>query len=630
MNIFSGTKQQFFKKNFFGFDIETYDNNKKFLLASIVGVTRDGKEYEKVFYSPDAVVRELKCNRVFRNSVIFATNLSFDFFGTFFGHDDSSNFHTVFRGSDLLFCKTYFSKFGFSSQRVVGRSGNGRKSLTFIDSLNYAKMSVKQMGDIIGFPKFDHPSFIGGYPQSDDDWDEMVRYNIRDSWVTFKFMKFLIESFEHLGATFKYTIASTSLSLFKNKYLGDTKVFQPDRRVLLDIFKAYYGGRTEAFQRGYFENVNYYDFNSLYPSVMYDNVFPDPNSMRVSRENNVDYINRFEGVSHVVIDVPNMFVPPLPVRMDDGKVVFPCGRLKGWYSHVELREAERNGCVIRRVSRSIFYTRTMSPFRDFISDLYNLRLEYKRDGNPMQLVTKLFMNSLYGKFGEKFEGKRNTIHESVFDSSTIARYDNIDRVGEYFVVTGDDSPKAHCIPIWAVYTSAYGRIKMFHALRDHDTIYCDTDSLITRDSISTSSTLGDLKLEMRVREGITVRPKFYAIKGFEDGESVESVKIKGLAKRLSYLEFFNILDNPIVYYEKFSKFKESLRRDFIPNEVISVHKEFSLEDSKRDWGGYSFDSGSLQRSSPLELHMTSEGEDSMIDDGRGVVSYSSSDGVVIR
>lgn len=608
--VFQATKQRFFKKRMFGFDIETCDDNKTFLMASIVGYDRYGRLYERVFHSPDSLISELKSNSSFRNSVIFATNLSFDFFGTFFNTVDSKHFKTVFRGSDLLFSRTFFTKDGFTSSPTFGgKSKRSRSSLTFIDSLNYAKMSVKQMGDVIGFPKLDPPSFIGGRPSTPEEWVEMERYNIRDSWVTYKFMRFLIDSFERLGATFKLTIASTSMSLFKNRFLGDYKVFQPKRDYLNDIFKAYYGGRTECFKRGRFENVNYYDFNSLYPSVMYDNVFPDPNSLRVTRIGSVDYIHSFEGVSEVVIDIPYSKTPVLPVRMSDGKVVFPYGTLKGFYSHVELRKAVEDGGVIRKVFKTYFFTRTVRPFKDYVSTLYNLRLDYKKSGNPMQLVTKLFMNSLYGKFGEKFDQKVNTVHEGSISKDDLENCTDVDRVGDYFVLKQDTDPKSHCIPIWAVYVAAYGRLKLYDALKSHDTIYCDTDSLLTRDSISTSRELGALKLEMSVSEGVTVRPKFYAIRGFEDGCFVENVKIKGLAKRLSFSEFVDISNNPRVDYTKFSKFKESLRRDLIPNQLLAVHKEFSLEDSKRDWKGEVFDIDGFQDSDPLYVDM-SDGESS--------------------
>ena len=115
-------------------------------------------------------------------------------------------------------------------------------------------------------------------------------------------MKFLINSFEHLGATFKNTLASTSMSLFKNKYLKEV-YFQPKEEILLEQFESCFGGRSEAFKRGTFENYNYYDFNSLYPSDMFENEFPDPNSLRITYKNTNEYINNYHGISKVDIYV---------------------------------------------------------------------------------------------------------------------------------------------------------------------------------------------------------------------------------------------------------------------------------------------------------------------------------------
>ena len=40
-------------------------------------------------------------------------------------------------------------------------------------------------------------------------------------------------------------------------------------------------------------------------------------------------------------------------------------------------------------------------FTDFITDLYNMRLEYppKKTNDPMNYIAKIIMNSLYGRFG---------------------------------------------------------------------------------------------------------------------------------------------------------------------------------------------------------------------------------------
>jgi len=597
------TKQKVFKKRIFGYDIETYDNNKKFLCASIVG-----DDYKKTFYSTQELIEEVKTNYIFRNSVLFATNLSFDFFGTFFSNEDKKNFFTLFRGSDLLMAESHFYKEKFVAfSQAPTKSKKTLKSLKFLDSLNFAKLSVSKMGQIIGVSKLECPSFIGKYPKNDQEWEIMKEYNLRDSEVTLKFMKFLIKGMEELGATFKNTLASTSMSLFKNKYLKDT-YYQPSEDILLEQFESYFGGRTEAFERGYFKNYNYYDFNSLYPSVMAQEEFPDPNSLRIVYKNTNKYINNFHGCSKVDVYVPSTIkYPVLPHKTDIGKVIFATGKISGWYTHIELREAVKQGCVIIKVYKTHYFTKNCRPFKEFVTDLYNLRLKYKQEMNPMEYLVKILMNSLYGKFGQKFLDKNNVVHESSVSEKQLLKYDKFEPIGDsgFYRITDSSKPSAFCIPIWASYVAAYGRVKLHRAILETEPIYCDTDSLITDKTLPESSVLGELKLEMKVKEGIVVRPKFYALMSEDDDEYV---KIKGLGKRLSYFEFVGLLKSPLndigktraVKYEKFTKFKEALRRDLIPNEIIKVHKEFSLEDEKRVWPGL-FEEGKLQTSSPLTI-----------------------------
>jgi len=602
--VLKATKQRFNKKAVFGFDIETHNNNKEFTLASIVGYDLDNKLFKKVYYSKEDLIKDLKINTLFHDALIFATNLSFDFFGVFFNSEESKNFKTLFRGTSLLMAKSYIKNNEFTPYSK-DKSRNYNKSLTFIDSMNYAQLSVKKMGDIIGISKLESPSFLGKYPLNQLQWDQLKEYNIRDSIVTFEFMKFLIKAFEDLGATFKLTIASTSMSLFKNKYLKQ-KYYIHKEDILKEIFKSYYGGRTEAFKRGIFTNANYYDFNSLYPSVMYNKVYPDPNTLRTTRLNTNKYIMNYEGVSNIEINIPYTNIPVLPHRAKNGKVIFPCGNLKGWYTHIEIREAIKQGAILTKVYKTHYYMRTCSPFKDYVSTLYNKRLEYKKINSPMQYVTKIFMNSLYGKFGQRFTNKENTIHESLVTKRDLDNATNIIRNKDYFVLRQDTKPSSFCVPIWAVYIASYSRLKLFKVLKDNDPIYCDTDSIITKNTLKYSKKLGDLDLEIKIKEGVVVRPKFYALVD----ENTQYVKIKGLSRRLSYYEFIGLLSIPDFYenipftksieYTKFCKFKEALRRDFIPNETIFTQKHFNLEDSKRIWDQV-FEYKKFQISKPIIL-----------------------------
>lgn len=583
--ILKPTKLRNFNKDIYGFDIETYDNNKKFLCASLyldennVWVFKDKRE----------LIEFMKQKR-FKDSYICATNLSFDFFGTFHNEPEEKEFIPLFRGSDLITTKTNIVDGGFK----IKAPRKGQSALTFIDTMNFAKLSVEKLGNLINISKLEKPDFLGQYPKNDKEWEQMIEYNVRDSEVSKKGLEFLFNSFYRLGATPKATIASTAMSLFRNQYLKHD-YFRHDINILLDQFNAYYGGRTEAFSRGLIKNYNYYDFNSLYPSVMI-NEFPDPNSKRICYKNSIKYIEAFEGVSNVDVFCPEMEYPYLPLRTDT-KLLFPCGNFSGWYTHLELRRALELGYVIKRIRKTIYFKETCEPFRDYVIDLYNKRLEYKKQGSSMEYIVKILLNSLYGKFGQKFMN-RDSWRPFDLTLDELNKLKDFERIGNYIRIKKDmTEPPVFCTPIWALYVTAYAREKMHKAILNSRPVYVDTDSLITKKEILTSNKLGKLKLEMFIKKGIIVKPKFYA---FEPQGKKAFVKSKGIGVKLTIPDFWKLLVTGSVEYTKFMKFKESTRRGFIPNEIVGIVKHLNLEDEKRMWNN-KFDYNELQHSKPLFL-----------------------------
>ena len=593
---FKQTNQTGFRKQIFGFDIETYDDNKEFLCASIV---YDENNY---FFTKNkrALINEFK-KKQFHNTFVCATNLAFDFNGTFYNEPEIDKFSVLYRGSSLLFASTYLDHNGnmyTDSKNKINQSRN--RPLTFIDSMNYAMMSVNNMGKILKIPKLDTPDCIGEKPKTNSEWEYMKEYNIRDSLISMKFLKFLYDAFYDLGATPKKTIASTAMSLYTNKYItGEYHTKSPIQ--LKEQFLGYYGGRTEAFCRGYFEDFNYYDFNSLYPAVM-TNEYPDPNSQRISFKNTTEFIEQYEGMSFVQVTTPaDCHYPLLPYRIP-GKIIFPKGSFTGAYTHIELRKALKLGYRIDKVFKTYYYLKTCTPYKDYVLDLYKLRLQYKNEvdeqgnkkENPMEYVVKILMNSLYGKFGQKFENKEMWVHKNNLTTELLNKYDTSYQSGDFYKLQRDLPPSLYCIPIWAAYTTAMGRIKLHEAIEDCEPLYCDTDSLITKKKLETSDKLGELKLEMKIKEGIIVKPKFYATRS--EGNK-DYVKIKGVTQSWNLMEFRGFLTNPTVNQDKFLKFKEAVRRDMIPNQIVKKSKTLSLEDNKRMWSA-NFNMNKLQMSEP--------------------------------
>jgi len=314
---------------------------------------------------------------------------------------------------------------------------------------------------------------------------------------------------------------------------------------------------------------------------------PIPNS--VKKVTNPDLINiiNYEGVSKCNIIAPDIDIPLLPYRDDKTKrLIFPTGEFTGVYNHNELREAIKLGYKITPI-KQIIYKKTKKLFKRYIEELYNLRLDYKSQKSSMELVVKLCMNSLYGKFGQfnKTEtdikyisglSKEEQVKISLYDTD----YDTKDDLA--IKNTSSIYDGSHALPIISSYITSYARIELYKYLSQHNPIYCDTDSIVTADTIPTSNKLGDMKLEGVVERCEFYKPKFYYMKML--GEEQEIIKIKGVTK-CSYEELQEIKKGMSVNRFKFSKIKESVRRGIDYNSVIKIDKNINLDDNKRIWFG---------------------------------------------
>jgi len=594
ISVFKKGKQTKFSKTLIGFDIETEGKNNDFVLASL-----NTKDWTKEFYSKGEFIFEL-IKKKYRNCLFVATNLSFDFFGTFFGGDIIQQFRFIHRGSDLICAKTYI----YNGKFHAIRPNKNAFLIEFIDTMNFSRLSVEKLGLIVGAKKLKKPKVFQGniktsivgkefnikfpdvrLPGTLEEWKELIEYNIRDSEISRKFLEFFIKGVRDLGGNFCKTIASCSKSIFRNKYL-DMQLIPHDKDILIDLFKAYYGGRVEVFKRGYDMSSSYnkyklYDINSLYPSVMKDNSYPDPRSLKVKNVNTLYYIFNTEGVSYVDIEASRKITMPLLPFKYEGKLTFPQGAFSGYYTHVELRKAVELGYFIKKVHKSIYYTEMCEPFKGFVNDLYVLRMKYQAENNPMEFVCKIIMNSLYGKFGERFDNKKE-LQPFNLTIEELSKIDKIERFGDYIYFNKKCEPASHCVPIWAIYTTAYARLKLYDYLVLNDPVYCDTDSIITHHTLETSTELGKMKLEHNIKEMIIIKPKFYSLK-IENklGTTCEIVKCKGLPHVLK----FEVLKNRIniFNYTKFAKFRESIRRNLIPNQHLKVTKTLNYLDDKRDF-----------------------------------------------
>lgn len=572
-------------KAVYGFDIETHSQTNEFVCACIVG---DGGHSQ--FYTDVQKLRTALQSDTYANSLIITTNLGFDFLGVFY---DSPELYSMAERDGRI----------YRFQLLANKA-------TFLDTLNYLPASVKELGKLVGVAKLPHPSCFGRVPATSEEWLFLHEYCRNDALISYLWFKQYIYSYfrEH-KLRFCNTIAATSMSIFRKKYL--TRTFTIESRRYHDLaFKAYYGGRTEIFKRGSFDKVNYYDVNSLYPFSML-NEFPDPDSVEYTKISSLHYIYCYEGLSYVEGWMPDQYAPPLPVRVK-GRVLFPTGKIKGHYTHIDIRYAVECGFVITALGESLYYHKTVRPFDSFITDHYAKRLQQKKNNDPMQLMTKLVMNSHYGKYAFDYRTTNEIKHISHVSLKDIQRAKKVIEHGEYFELYYESyRPTSYSIPIWSAYVTSYARILLHQVLRmkKETVIYCDTDSVfLVNDEIPNSDKLGDFKKENKepLNGCIFVRPKFY----YAEKPKVKGVKWKkeedGIERDPREL-FLELLDTCRIDQEIFAKYRTVVkshdgtkRGKLQVNEIIQTEKTFDLNDTKRKWRE-TFTVDSQQDSEPREL-----------------------------
>lgn len=557
------------------YDIETATKKNIFIQGGFI----DERGQYKSHTDKDKMI-EYMLNHTNSKTKIFATMNRFDFFGLFKHTKDWNKYRINMRGG-LLIWKEY-------------------KHMNFYDTLSYCKASVESIGEMLKLPKIKFDVSKNMIHMSKWKMQKMTAYNKRDCEVTRQFMIGFQQVINELGGQIGQTIGSTAMDLFRRKYLKETihheyiknEQFSNGDTVRETIFKAYHGGRTEMFKRGFDKNNVYYkyDFNSLYPSVML-NDYPKPSSAIMSENKlgklNTDSIMKYEGIAECEVVVPYMYYPILPINYED-KLIFPIGRFRDYFTYAELRLAIANGVKILNIYKTITYTKLFSPFKTWVNELYALRLKYSRENNLIYKDTiKLLLNNLYGKFGMRHVSKIELMREEDRNDSDLSQdgFQFSEFNGYGIKETPIDCNQSYIIPIFAVYTTAFARIKLWKELTKLNGIYCDTDSIFTKVKMNDSKELGELKLEAKSRGLNIFKLKHYSEIDFETGKM--KPKIKGLTlskdESIRNQEFEDSINGNDIRQMRIIGLKESLKGKYEINEVVYITKKFDAFDNKRMW-----------------------------------------------
>ena len=328
------------------------------------------------------------------------------------------------------------------------------------------------------------------------------------------------------------TVAGQALKVLR--WFLDKPLFsivQPqDSSSHLDEFvrNGYFGGRTEIFKPLYQsksedDKIFCFDVNSLYPTVMARNSFP--NKFKKWAMTQKDFDKEEFGYWKCEVEVPeDCYFPVLGVSHTDEqkntRFIFPTGRFSGTWPSCELKYAISQGTKIINLEIGAIFHDGGDFFRPFIDYLYAKRLKAKAEKDAVgDIMCKLLMNSCYGKTGIDVFGKENLV--LCEDGEFNAEFE-IPLGNHLFACLKPVSVKLEktfnnvAIAGWV---TALARIhlhkEVFMKAGKGNVYYGDTDSCYTTKKLPTGKALGDLKEEYSAKEAVFILPKTYYI---GDGE----------------------------------------------------------------------------------------------------------------
>lgn len=331
---------------------------------------------------------------------------------------------------------------------------------------------------------------------------------------------------------FRLTTASTAFAEWKDIVGNEEKKYRVDARHDDFFRQSYCGGRVEVFKR-FGKNVDYVDVNSMYPFVMKQNPYPCGSYMKTN-----SYKENKLGVYRCRVTAPDDLDIPLLPKKHNGKLLFPTGTWEGVYCSPELEKAFELGYKIEIIN-GIFWEGKGSPFGKYINKWHGIKTKASNEGDKtMKYIAKLYLNSLYGKFGQK--RKHRKVKQGVERGDMKKECKPLfPEHGLYTIKEETRKPFTTCHI--ASFVTCYSRLVLYDGFEQvhangGSVLYCDTDSMICTSKPKLGSDLGQWEIETANVTAICLLPKVYAIKN----ASVCVRKAKGFnTDDITWTDYYN-------------------------------------------------------------------------------------------
>lgn len=237
--------------------------------------------------------------------------------------------------------------------------------------------------------------------------------------------------------------------------------------------------------------------------------------------------NKPYGIFFCEVESPNNLNEPIiqkRIKSFNGmKTIAPLGKWNGIYFSGEIYNAMKYGYTFKIIKGYLFDSKLI--FTDYVDFLYNLKNNSEK-GTANYTISKLLLNSLYGRFGMSPDMENYALINSNEIINYINKYIitdilNLNNGKEIISYLPDQSYKEDnvfkniniSIPITLVIT-AEARVYMsqFKNNSNYTLYYTDTDSIDINKPLSANligKELGKMKLEHKFKKIIFLSPKIY-------------------------------------------------------------------------------------------------------------------------
>jgi DNA polymerase elongation subunit (family B) len=343
------------------------------------------------------------------------------------------------------------------------------------------------------------------------------------------------------------TLPSISFSIFRKKFLDENiKIPSIFGDIYKDIKQSYTGGYVDVYKPYNINNKNIYsyDVNSLYPYIMKHKPFPvgEPKYF----EGSIYDIKNLFGFLYVKVKCPTSLDTPIlqTKPIINGKIskstISPVGTWEGWYFSEEIKNAIKHGYSFE-IKKGYLFEKSTTVFKEFVDFFYNIKKNTPKS-DPRYLISKLILNSLYGRFGmSPFMLNHLIINSKDFNKyhEKYSKNDELNNILDFnngkmlISYEGSENLKLNISISIASAITAWSRIEMSkYIIKYQDIIICiDTDGIKLMGCMAKSeihhNELGFMKHEGTYPMGVFLAPKVYGLVSKQE----EIIKIKGVKNK---------------------------------------------------------------------------------------------------